>query len=74
MLGSSLARNFLKVIQIVICILRITSRLQEWETTKRVSSALWTMDDASFFLVIRPGPKTSECEKNVTVVSTVTGL
>ena len=23
--------------------------------------------------MIRPGPKTSECEKNVTVVSTVTG-
>ena len=31
------------------------------------------MDDASYFLVIRLGPKTSECEKNVTVVSTVTG-
>ena len=31
------------------------------------------MDDASHFLVIRLGPKTSECEKNVTVVSTVTG-
>ena len=31
------------------------------------------MDDASCFLVIRLGPKTSECEKNVTVVSTVTG-
>ena len=31
------------------------------------------MDDASYFLVIRPGSKTSECEKNVTVVSTVTG-
>ena len=30
------------------------------------------MDDASYFLVIRLGPKTSECEKNVTVVSTVT--
>ena len=31
------------------------------------------MDDANYFLVIRLGPKTSECEKNVTVVSTVTG-
>ena len=31
------------------------------------------MDDASYFLVIRLGPKTSECEKNVTVMSTVTG-
>ena len=31
------------------------------------------MDDARYFLVIRLGPKTSECEKNVTVVSTVTG-
>ena len=31
------------------------------------------MDDASYFLVIRLGPKTSKCEKNVTVVSTVTG-
>ena len=37
------------------------------------SSALCAMDDASYFLVIRRGPKTSECEKNVTVVSTVTG-
>ena len=25
------------------------------------------MEDASYFLVIRLGPKTSECEKNVTV-------
>ena len=40
---------------------------------KSCSSALCTMDDASSFLVIRLGPKTSECEKNVTVVSTVTG-
>ena len=31
------------------------------------------MDDASYFLVIRLGPKTSDCEENVTVVSTVTG-
>ena len=31
------------------------------------------MNDASYFLVIRLGPKTSECEKNVTVVSTVRG-
>ena len=36
-------------------------------------SALCTMDDASCFFVIRLGPKTSECEKNVAVVSTVTG-
>ena len=41
--------------------------------TNRGSSALCTMDDASSFLVIRLGPKTSECEKNVTVVSTATG-
>ena len=40
---------------------------------KTCSSALCTMDDASYFLMIRLGPKTSECEKNVTVVSTVTG-
>ena len=40
---------------------------------KSCSSALCTMDDASFFLVIRLGPKTSESENNVTVVSTVTG-
>ena len=40
---------------------------------KTCSNALCTMDDASYFLVIRLGPKTSECEKNVTVVSTVTG-
>ena len=40
---------------------------------KTCSSALCTMDDASYFLVIRLEPKTSECEKNVTVVSTVTG-
>ena len=31
------------------------------------------MDDASCFLVIRRGPKTSECEKNVSLVPTVTG-
>ena len=31
------------------------------------------MDDVNYFLVIRQGPKTSECEKNVTVVSIVTG-
>ena len=39
---------------------------------KTCASALCTMDDASYFLVIRLGPQTSECEKNVTVVSTVT--
>ena len=39
---------------------------------KTCSSAVRTMDDTSYFLVIRLGPKTSECEKNVTVVSTVT--
>ena len=39
---------------------------------KTCSSALCTMDDASYFLVIRLGPKTSECDKNVTVVTTVT--
>ena len=37
------------------------------------SSALCTMDDASNFLVIRLGPKTSECEKHVIVMCTVTG-
>ena len=31
------------------------------------------MENASYFLVIRLGPKTSECEKKVTVVSTVRG-
>ena len=40
---------------------------------KSCSSVLCTMDDANCFLVIRLGPKTSECEKKVTVVSTVTG-
>ena len=39
---------------------------------KSCSSELCAMDDASHLLVIRLGPKTSECEKNVTVVSTVT--
>ena len=39
---------------------------------KSCSSALCTMDDASSFLVIRLGPKTSECHENVIVVSTVT--
>ena len=34
---------------------------------------LRTMDDAGYFLVIRLGPKTSECEKNVIVKSTVSG-
>ena len=40
---------------------------------KTCSSALCTIDDASYVLVIQLGPKTSECEKNVTVVSAVTG-
>ena len=40
---------------------------------KTYSRALCAMDDASHLLVIRLGPKTSECEKNVTVVSAVTG-
>ena len=31
------------------------------------------MDDANYFLLIRLGPKTSECEKSVAVASTVTG-
>ena len=35
---------------------------------KMCSSAV---DDASYYLVIRLGPKTSECEKNVIVMSTV---
>ena len=37
------------------------------------SNALCTTDDASYFLVIRLGPKTSECEMNVIVKYTVTG-
>ena len=45
------------------CIDRVTSQ----------HGALCTLDDGSYFIVIRLGPKTSECEKNVTVVSTVTG-
>ena len=40
---------------------------------KSCSSALCAMDDVSYVLVIQLGPKTSQCEKNVTVVSTVTG-
>ena len=36
------------------------------------TSALCTMDDTSCFLVIRLGPKTSECEMNVSVKSTGT--
>ena len=36
------------------------------------TSALCTMDDASCFLVIRLGPKTSECEMNVSVKLAVT--
>ena len=39
---------------------------------RKCTSALCKMDDASCFLVIRLGPKTSECEKNVIVVSTAT--
>ena len=31
------------------------------------------MDDANYFLLIRLGPKTSQCEKSVAVASTVTG-
>ena len=41
--------------------------------TNRVQVCCAQLDDASYFLVIRFGPKTSECEKKVTVVSTVTG-
>ena len=37
------------------------------------SSALCKTDDASCFLVIRLGPKTSECGNNVIVKSTVRG-
>ena len=33
--------------------------------TKMCSSALCTMDDASYFLVIRLGPKTSGCETSL---------
>ena len=40
---------------------------------KTCSSAPCTMDDASYFLLIRLGPKTSECERTLTVVSAVTG-
>ena len=40
---------------------------------KTCSSALCAMDDASCVLVIRLGPKTSKCEKKVTVVTAVTG-
>ena len=48
--------------------------MQEWETTQNgCKCALRTTDDASYFLVIRLGPKRSEFEKNVTVVSAVTG-
>ena len=47
--------------------------MQEWKSTHMCRSALCTMDDASYFLVIRLGPKTSQCEKNVIVLSTVTG-
>ena len=52
--------------------LTTTPSVQEWETTQMCKSALCTMDDASYFLVIRLWPKTSVYEKNVTVVSTVT--
>ena len=48
--------------------------MQEWETTQKVYKvrcAQWMM--RAVFFVIRLGPKTSECEKNVTVLSTVTG-
>ena len=51
----------------------VTSFCKSGKQHKTFSSALCTMDDASYFLVIRLGPKTSQCEKNVTVVSTVTG-
>ena len=48
------------------------ARCKNGKRHKTCSSALCTMDDASSFLVIRLGPKTSECEKNVIVISTVT--
>ena len=40
---------------------------------KTCNCALCTVDDTCCFHDIRLGPKTSVCEKNVTVVSTVTG-
>ena len=40
---------------------------------KTGASALCTVDDANCFHMIRLELKTSECEKNVTVVFTVTG-
>ena len=40
---------------------------------KTCKCALCTVDDASCFLTIRLGPKTSECEKHVSVKFSVTG-
>ena len=58
---------------ICIAVERIKKSASVEDDTKRVQSALCTMDDASYFLVIRLGPKTDEFENNVTFVSTVTG-
>ena len=49
------------------------SKCKTGKQHKTCKSALCTVDDASCILVIRLGPKTSECEKNVIVVSTATG-
>ena len=48
-----------------------TSYCKSGKQHKTCASALCTVDDTCCFHVIRLGPKTSECEKNVTVVSTV---
>ena len=40
---------------------------------RKTYNALCTVDDASSFLAIRLGPKTSVCEKHVSVKSTVSG-
>ena len=50
-----------------------TSFARVGNNTERVQVRCAHWMSASYFLVIRLGPKTSECEKNVTVVSPVTG-
>ena len=59
-------------VDVMYCSVLVCSVLARVGNDTKCSSALCTLDDASYFLVIRLGPMTSECEKNVIVMSTVT--
>ena len=70
-------RQITKLLVLALCALRVGKVLQDRvdgcdaiQKRVRMRCAQWMM--RTVFFVIRLGPKTSDCEKNVTVVSTVT--